>query len=118
MFKHPNFKAFELSWTFAPENEQESRTIAAVIDRLKFHSSPEAGTVFMYYPDIFWVKFHPDPFFTFRIKPCIIEAIGADYTGGDVPAFYKNGAPVAINLSVRFKEIEIWEKGTWYEHTS
>lgn len=130
LFKHPNFKSFEMSWTFVADNEQESITIRNIIDRLKYHSSPERGNtntggvlsgvlgpLYMNYPDVFYIRINPEPKFTFRIKPCIIEAIAADYSGGDVPAFYKNGAPVAINLTIRFKEIEIWEKSTWNENT-
>jgi hypothetical protein len=71
----------------------------------------------MTYPDVFFIKLHPEPKFTFKIKPCIIEAIAADYTGGDIPAFYKNGAPVAVNMTIRFKEIEIWEKNSWDANT-
>lgn len=113
LFKHPNFKSFEFSWTFVADNEQESRNIARIIDRIKFHSSPRNDGVLMRYPDVFHVQLHPDPRFTFRIKPSIVEAVAADYSGGEVPAFYKNGAPVAVNLTIRFKEIEIWEKRTW-----
>jgi hypothetical protein len=117
-FKHPNFKSFEMMWTFVADNEQESNTIADIINNLKFYSSPtRANFLAMTYPDVFFIKLHPEPKFTFKIKPCIIEAIAADYTGGDIPAFYKNGAPVAVNMTIRFKEIEIWEKNSWDANT-
>ena len=117
-FKHPNFKSIEMAWTFVADNEQESNTIADIINNLKFYASPTRANIgFMTYPDVFFIRLHPDPKFTFKIKPCIIEAIAADYTGGDIPAFYKNGAPVAVNLTVRFKEIEIWEKNSWDQNT-
>lgn len=117
LFKHPNFKSIEMSWTFVADNAQESDTISKIVDALKYHASPTAVGPFMRYPDVFYVRLNPEPKFTFRIKPCIIEAVAVDYSGGEVPAFYKNGAPVAVNLTIRFKEIEIWEKGTWNRNT-
>lgn len=160
MFKHPNFKVVEMSWTLVADNEQESIQIAKIIDVLKYQASPSiprmqtgfndtlngiigtstaaatglaggaiVGPVFglavgaiaaasafggfMVYPSVFELQLYPSKYFTFPIKPCIIEGIAVDYTAGDVPAFHKNGSPVVVNLTVRFKEIEIWEKSTW-----
>lgn len=160
MFKHPNFKVIEMSWTLVADNEQESIQIAKIIDELKYQASPNsigtntttavtsaAGAItgastalglgagvggiliggsvgaaagaalgyfgVMQYPSVFELQLYPSKYFTFPIKPCIIEGIAVDYTAGDVPAFHKNGSPVVVNLTVRFKEIEIWEKSTW-----
>lgn len=196
MFKNPNFKVIEMSWTLVADNEQESIQIAKIIDEIKYQASPStknipnaaiaagaalgaaggaittiggvaglaastaAGTALgagaggaaaaaaasqaaaaaiggatgtilagtgigavagaslaafglMQYPSIFDLQLYPSKYFTFPMKPCIIEGIAADYTAGDVPAFHKNGSPVVVNLTIRFKEIEIWEKGTW-----
>lgn len=109
-FKHPNFKPIEMTWTLVANNEEESVNIARIIDTFKFHSSPQINGPVMVYPSLFNIKLNPEPRFTFRIKPSIVEAVAADYTAGDLPAFYKNGAPVVVNLTVRFKETQIWTK--------
>lgn len=118
MFHHPNFKTIDMTWQFAAHNEQESYAIANIINFFKYFSSPKrkSGTGFvMDYPSMFIIKLYPDDQFTFRIKPCIIENVVTDFTPANYPSFNKNGSPVAINLAVRFKEIEIWSKDTWEE---
>lgn len=118
MFHHPNFKTIDMTWQFAAHNEQESYAIANIINFFKYFSSPKrkSGTGFvMDYPSMFIIKLYPDDQFTFRIKPCIVENVVTDFTPANYPSFNKNGSPVAINLAVRFKEIEIWSKDTWEE---
>lgn len=116
LFHHPNFKTYDMSWQFVANNEKEAETIVEIINFFKYHSSPSLpGSVpaFMTYPSVFFMKLFPDDKFTFKMKPAIVEAVAVDYSGGGFPAFYKNGAPIQVNLAVRFKEIKIWEKSSW-----
>ena len=119
LFHHPNFKSYDMSWQFVANNESEAETIAKIINFFKYESSPRRLEGFsilsMEYPSIFQMKFYPEDKFTFKMKPAVVEAVAVDYTGGGFPAFYKNGAPIQVNLTVRFREIEIWEKSTWNE---
>lgn len=115
MFHHPNFKTIDMSWKFAAHNEQESFAIANIINFFKYHSSPERtpSGALLNYPSMFIIKLFPNDRFTFRIKPCIIESVGTDFTPAGYPSFNKNGTPVSINMGIRFKEIDIWTKDNW-----
>ena len=118
LFRSPNFKEHTFSWTFTPSNAQETETIRSIIRELKFNSLPKLDpTKLLYrYPMIALIKFMPNDFFTFKLKPCAIAAVQVDYSGGGVPSFFKDGAPTVINLTLSLKEIEIWTQDN-YDYT-
>lgn len=111
-FQRPNYKEFVLSWSFTPNNEQESRTIRRIIEMFKYRSLPrqKAGGIILDYPDIALLKLHPDDSFTFKFRPCAVMSVSVDYTGAGMPSFFKNGAPTTVNLNVQLKEIQLWDK--------
>lgn len=111
-FKSPTFKQFSFTWTLAPSNQNESNVLKNIIDEFKYHMLPTAG-VLMGYPSLALIKFFPKSEFLFRVRPCAIEAVSVDYTAAGGPSFFKSGAPTVVNLSVRFKEIEIWTKNNY-----
>lgn len=120
MFHSPNFKTYQMTWQLVAENEAESETIAKIIDFIKYESSPErngpVGSILLNYPSIFKIKFHPNDKFTIKTKPMIIEALAADYTSGGYPSFHENGAPSAISLTIKFKELDVWLKDNWTDY--
>ena len=113
MFHHPNFKSYDMTWQLIANNEQETETIANIVNFFKYESSPRSRGIYMEYPSIFRMKLYPEDKFTFKLKPAIVEAVAVDYTGPGFPSFQRNGAPVNVNLTVRFKEIEVWDKENW-----
>lgn len=113
LFKTPDFKEFDLSWTLVANNPQESETIAGIIKYLKFHSLPTLNyNAFYGFPDIALIKFHPEDKFTFKMKPCAVMYVAVDYSGAGAPSFFKNGAPTVVNLTLRLKEIELWTQNS------
>jgi hypothetical protein len=120
LFKQPTFKEYTLSWTFAPKNEQESLTLAKIIDYFKFNMLPaRAGGIFadlgLNYPSIAMIKMYPNDFFTFRFKPCAVKSVQVDYTGAGVPSFFKRtGAPTVVNFTVYLQEIQYNIKDNYY----
>ena len=113
-FKQPDFKVHNLSWTLTPNNEKESNTIKNIIKYLKKYSLPSVyGDGLLNYPNIAMIKFYPDDSFIFKLKPCAVISVQVDYTAAGGPAFYKNGAPVAVNLTIGLKEIELWTQDNY-----
>lgn len=115
-FKSPTFKQFSFTWTLAPSNQNESNVLKNIIDEFKYHMLPNVGGlggVLMGYPSIALIRFYPKKEFLFTVRPCAIEAVSVDYTAAGGPSFFKSGAPTVVNLSVRFKEIEIWTKNNY-----
>jgi hypothetical protein len=111
LFKSPTFKEYTFQWTLNPKNEQESYTVARIIQQIKTAMLPNTngffGSVLLGYPKIAIIKLYPDDFFTFKLKPCAILSVNVDYTGAGQPSFFKKtGAPTAIHLSIALKEIQ------------
>lgn len=115
MFKSPAFKQFRLDWVFTPNNADESNDLARILEKIKLYSLPQAVGPIYLYPYILLIKLRPDDYFTFRFKPCAVEQVAIDFTGAGMPSFFKGtNAPTVITLSLTLKEIEIWERGSYY----
>jgi hypothetical protein len=120
-FQRPNYKEFSFSWTFAPVNQRESRTLANIVNQFKSNSLPTFGGVAMGYPNLALIRIHPgDVFGNLRFKPCAITSVIVDYSPTG-PSFFSdsainnatgrsNGAPTLVNLTVNFKEIQLWDR--------
>lgn len=117
-FKSPNYKEFSFTWTFAPNNQRESQALANIINQFKANSLPAFGYTFMNYPNIALIRLMPsDMLGNLQFKPCAITSVLVDYTGAG-PSFFKSspgnsessGAPTVVNLTVNFKEIQLWDR--------
>lgn len=139
LFKSPDFKEYIFSWTLTANNYEESLDIANIINYFKREMSPSkaasytfsfnnplldnqnvtVGSNLLYkYPSIALIKLFPDDDFTMTFKPAAVLAVNADYTGGGTPSFYESGAPTVVNLTVLFKEIQLWTKEDFVEGAS
>ena len=68
------------------------------------------AALFLHTPDVFQIEFkfnggedHP---FLNRIKPCALQSFNVNYTPDGAYMTYKDGSPVAYNISLGFKEME------------
>jgi hypothetical protein len=78
---------------------------------MRASSLPRAiGPVYAY-PQIAIIKLQPNDLFGhLRIKPCAVESVSIDHTGGATPSFFENGAPTIVNLTLNLKEIQLWDQ--------
>lgn len=129
LFSNTLQRQFVFEILLAPRNEKESETIKEIIKTLRFHSAPEVGnaeTLAVIGPvtgvagnlaaSFFWIP--PAEFdITFfkdgventnipRINTCVLERIEADYTPTGIYSTFGNGHPVAVRLSLGFRELE------------
>ena len=118
VFQQPNFKDFSFSWTFAPKNARESQALSDIITQFKGNSLPTLSGLVMDYPNVALIRLLPnDVFGNLLFKPCVVTSVIVDYTGAG-PSFFKsspnnsrsNGAPTVVNLTVNFKEIQLWDR--------
>lgn len=108
-FQRPEFRQFSLGWVLTPRNEKESQTIKNIITKCKQAASPENAFPLMRYPQIAMIKMHPNDIFGHMVfKPCIIQSVSVSYNGGPTPAFFKNGAPAVITLTLNLQEMQFW----------
>tara|TARA_R110000822_G_C14931228_1_gene452560 strand:- start:268 stop:522 length:255 start_codon:yes stop_codon:yes gene_type:complete len=75
---------------------------------------PEMGfkNLFFIYPSEFEIKYYfknQENIYFDRISTCVLEDMSVEY-GGDIFATFANGNPVEVNMSLKFKELELMTK--------
>jgi hypothetical protein len=107
-------------WMFelflAPRSPTEAQTVREIIKTLRYHAAPELGYGGFYFipPAEFDITFFRQgvenqnlP----RINTCVLERIDIDYAPqSGAYSTFKDGSPVAVRLSLGFREIEIVHK--------
>jgi hypothetical protein len=127
LYTSPNFRSFRFDFMFYPKSESEAKEVQDIINRLQFHQAPEvrkeSNGFFLVPPSEFDIKFYyngsENPNIP-QISTCVLETIDIDYapngfTTYEVPGqteatYGGTGMPVAIRMSLQFKETEIMTK--------
>jgi hypothetical protein len=122
IFKGINFREFQFDFKFTPRSPQEAQTALNIIQCFKFYSAPEIKTGaddarYYIYPaefDIeFWSNGRPNTAIN-KISTCACTSVNINWTGSGGWSSFRtgaiNGAPVEVNLSLQFKELEIMTK--------
>lgn len=107
LFKHPEFKTHQFSWTFSPNNEAESNTLRGIIQTIKKASLPtsRAGGSFFGYPNIVLMRLSNQDT-TYSFQPCVITNVTTNFAPTGAPSFFaKNRHPNVVTLSISFLEI-------------
>lgn len=129
LYSSPAFREFRFDFMFYPRSERESLEVYNLIERLRFHQAPEvvpnSGGFFLVPPSEFDIKFmyngKENPNIP-RISTCVLQSIDVDYAPngfsayevpGEAPSAGRTGMPVAIRLSLNFKETEILTKANY-----
>lgn len=113
-FESVDFRTFNFKHTFMPRSEVEVNNVKNIIKLFKFHMHPELSKtgLFYIYPSEFEIKYFyrdkENEYFD-RISSCVLEDMSVEY-GGDTFSTFEDGKPVEINLSLKFKELEILTK--------
>jgi hypothetical protein len=117
LFSNTTVRAFTFEVLMAPRNEKESINLKAIVKTLRFHAAPEYGMgVGGYAAGLTWIP--PAEFdITFfnkgvenmnilRVNTCVLERIEVDYAPTGTYSTFRNGHPVAVRLSMGFRELE------------
>jgi hypothetical protein len=112
IYSNPDFRQFVMDFRLVPRNQAESGTILSIIKNLKFYAAPqiprETGGRYFIPPAQFEIEFYDANNsrnqFLFRTKKCVLEDVSIDYTENGVFTTFYDGAPVAIRLSLKFRE--------------
>jgi len=119
LFTGVDFRDHSFSWKLSPKNRQESDTIRDIIRMMRFYSHPEfvAGGLFFKYPEYFEIKFnHPE--YLFDLRPSVCTDIKVNYHSQGYAGYVRDGngggipAPVEIELTLSFREVEIITKNS------
>jgi len=127
LYTSPAFRTFQFDSMFYPRDEQEAFEVQKILDKLRFHQAPEIAentkSFFLVPPSEFDIKFYYNgkensniP----KISTCVLQTISVDYAPNGFsayevqnepyPSLGRTGMPVAIRLSLQFKETEYLTK--------
>lgn len=122
-FEGIDMKSHTFTWSLSPKNESESKTIAAIIKKIKSKALPayegvtggtELGVTggslsraLLKYPDLAYVYFTGiNQERWYYLKPCMISQISIDYTPHGVSVL-EGGNPTSMELTITMIETEI-----------
>jgi hypothetical protein len=107
-------------WMFelflAPRSASEAQTVREIIRTLRYHAAPELDLAgFAFVPpaefDITFFRQGIENLNLPRINTCVLERIDIDYAPqSGAYSTFRDGSPVAVRLSLGFREIEIVHK--------
>jgi len=127
IYSSPSFRTFRFDFMFYPRSTKEGEEVQKIIETLRFYQAPEVSPgqngFFMIPPSEFGIKFYyngkENPNIP-TIAQCVMDSLTVDYAPQGFSAYEtlgKTGAekggtgmPVAIRLSMQFKETEIRTK--------
>jgi hypothetical protein len=112
LFSGVPLRQHRFEWTFAPRNAKESGELMTMLKALKAFSLPSyssLGTAALAYPFLCepvimingetseWIKF----------MPCLIQSVEINYAPQGIPAFFEDGRPTFVEVSISMLETQI-----------
>jgi hypothetical protein len=129
IYTTPSFRTFRFDFQFYPRSQKESEEVQNIIRELRFHQAPEglvaSNGFFMVPPSEFGINFYYNGIENPNIPKlgiCVLETLTVDYAPGGFSAYEVpgqsatrggTGMPVAIRVSLQFKETEIRTKASY-----
>lgn len=124
IYSSPSLRSFQFEFMFYPRSEKEAFDVQRIIDRFRFHQAPELDkfksgrqTGMLIPPSEFDIKFYYGGRQNPNIPPittCVLENVQVNFAprgwsayeavGENVPALGRTGMPVAIQMSLTFRE--------------
>ena len=110
LFKSVNYRTFNYSFTFAPNNASECFTVREIIRMFKEHMAPtlEENGFYLRYPSEFLISYHynegTNPFVN-NIGKCALKDLTISYGKGNWSTLM-NGSPTIILIHTTFLELE------------
>ena len=114
LFKGPTLRPFNFTFQMGARNEDESDEIMRILRFFKQGGSPQRtqAQYLVKAPHTFQIEYlhrgenGEQNKYLNKIKECALLSVGVNYTPNNNYATFKNGAPVSIELSLSFKELE------------
>lgn len=114
VFNGVNLRApHTFTYRLSPRNIEESKAIRSIIREFKLRMHPVQRKFTFDYPDIVDIKIvrpgEKEPMFVY--KTCFLESMSVNYAPNGTPTFFAGSRePTDIEVSLQFKEIEIFSR--------
>jgi len=113
LFESVSFRSFNFRYRFLPKSAEETNAIQEIIATFREHMLPSISPerLFFIYPSEFQIGYYfgtdEENMFFHKFAPCALEDLQVEYGSGDGFSSFKDGAPTEINMTLRFKELEV-----------
>ena len=111
LFKGPALRPFNFTFQMGARNEGDSLQIMEILRFFKQGSAPQRteSQMLIKAPHTFQIEYlhrGTKNKFLNEIKECALLSVGVNYTPNNNYATFANGAPVSIELTLGFKELD------------
>lgn len=110
LFQSNTFRSFSYNWKLAPSSKEDSDKLTEIIRLIRQSMHPGREGFFLSFPHRVFpaIKVKNQPIFDF--KPCVITGFNVDYAPGSIPAFFNDGKPLEVVISINLQETEIFTR--------
>lgn len=117
LFSAPTLRTFKFSFKMTPRDEDEAIEIRNIIRCFKKNSAPQVTNInnekgdegFLRTPNVFELTYKKGVSahdYLHKFKQCFLESVSVNYTPDSIYTTYYNGSPVAMVMTLTFREIE------------
>ena len=110
LFNNVTLRTFRFSIKMTPRDEAESYQVKSIIRSFKRNMAArtEKDGLFIHTPNVFELRYrkgNKDHPFLNKFKQCALTDMNVNYTGENVYATYNDGTPIAVIMTLTFKEL-------------
>ena len=113
-YSGPGFRNFSFNFSFKPMNQEETNIVTGLINHFKIYSAPNQlqpdFTRIYELPAVFKIQFYygsQEHTHIGKIGHCALTNIGVTYGGDKFSTFEGTHAPVQVDITLAFKEMEL-----------
>ena len=107
-----NLRTYELSWNLTPRDEGEAAIIRAMLEILRARCLPKKAGSYLTYPEMIEPEVITSGVNIQNYKKSMMSSMSVNYSGAGASAFFYDGHPVSIVLSLQLQEAELFLEDT------
>ena len=111
-FKGLPMRQYSFLWKLVPIEKTDAANLKKMIDVIKWNILPDLAGDFLTYPNLLQISVEGKGKGRYGVfKKMFVEAFSVNYTGEGTSAFFDDGAPVSIIMSMQLRESEMFTRG-------
>jgi hypothetical protein len=111
-FKGLPMRQYSFLWKLVPIEADDAANLKKMIDAIKKNILPDLAGDFLTYPNLLQISVEGKGKGRYGVfKKMFVEAFSVNYTGEGTSAFFDDGAPVSIIMSMQLRESEMFTRG-------
>jgi len=108
-FKGLPLRAFAFRWKLVPLNQKDANILKDIIKHIKKQILPAKDGDLLDYPSIVTPSIEGTAAAQYgNFLPCFVEGFAVNFTGEGTSAFFHDGSPVSVLLTLQLRESELY----------